>query len=273
MKQRNIIHHFINAAVFILLEIAALYILRNNSPLQDTWIGTAGQAIMSNIWGWTDDVSNYFSLDERNDSLARENVKLYARTKKLEHLVEDRLGISTKDLDCLPEDFGYTAAQISKISSNSQHNYIILDKGSDDGIRKGSGVITRKGVIGVIDAVSGSFSYARSFKNHNTTISARLGHDGPAGSMVWDGKSSNKAILMEIPHHIPLSPGDTVFTSGFSDVFPPDIPLGTVESSCVVNGATHEAVISLFEDYSALRYVIIVENKNIEEISLLEDGQ
>ena len=273
MKQRNIINHVINAAVFIILEIAALYILRYNGPLQDTWFGTVGHNIMSNIWGWTDDISNYFSLDERNDSLARENVRLYAQTKKLEHIVQDRLGISMSDLDSLPEDFVYIPAQITKISSNTQHNYIILNKGSNDGIRKGSGIITIKGIIGVIDAVSGNVSYARSFMNHNTTISARLGHNGPAGSLIWDGKSSNKAILTEIPHHIPMTPGDTIFTSGFSDIFPPDIPLGTIESSCIVNGATHEAVIKLFEDYRALRHVIVVNNKNKEEISLLEKGQ
>ena len=54
-----------------------------------------------------------------------------------------------------------------KISTNTQHNYFILDKGSADGVTSGSGVITPNGAIGIIDAVSENYSYAISFQNHN----------------------------------------------------------------------------------------------------------
>jgi rod shape-determining protein MreC len=147
---------------------------------------------------------------------------------------------------------------------------MILDKGSKDGVREGDGVITAKGAIGIVDAVSENFSFARSFKNNRMSISARLGKEGLVGTMSWDGISRNKALLREIPHHIVLTPGDTVYTSGYSSIFPPEIPLGTTGDAKIVNGSTYEIVVTLFEDLNSLRYAIIVSNHNDEEITTLE---
>ena len=135
----------------------------------------------------------------------------------------------------------------------------------------GAGVITGKGAIGVIDAVSSNFSYAISFRNHEMNISARLGKEGAVGPLSWDGYSSAGAILKEIPHHVEFEPGDTVFTSGFSSIFPPDIPLGTAGKSKIVNGSTYEIEIELLEDFGALRYVTIVENLAKDEMKKLEE--
>ena len=53
-------------------------------------------------------------------------------------------------------------------------------------------------------------------------------------------------------------------------MFPADIPLGTTGASKIVNGATYEIEISLFEDMSSLRYAIIVDNLDNDEIETLE---
>ena len=79
--------------------------------------------------------------------------------------------------------------------------------------------------------------------------------------------------MKEIPHHVEFEKGDTVFTSGFSSIFPPDIPLGSVGEARIVNGATYEINITLFEDFGALRYVTIVENLGKEEMKELEEGR
>ena len=70
-----------------------------------------------------------------------------------------------------------------------------------------------------------------------------------------------------------ISVGDTVYTSGFSSIFPPDIPLGVTGESRIVNGSTSEIKVRLFEDFASLRYVTIVENLGRKEIKLLEDMQ
>ena len=270
MRNGNFIHHLINAAIFIFLEVAALNMLRNNSPLQDTWFAKGSHNIMGTIFGWNLDIKEYFSLRKRNDQLALENFELASRLAELEDHIQDNIRSSLTPSDGIVNGYRYIPATIEKISNNSQHNYIIIGKGSEQGVTKGSGIITRKGAIGVIDAVSENFSFARSFKNHGMSISARLSKTGAVGPLTWDGIHSNKALLKEIPHHMVFSPGDTVFTSGYSSIFPPDIPLGVTGEANIVNGATYEIEVTLFEDYSALRYITIVENLNKGEIKSLE---
>ena len=89
----------------------------------------------------------------------------------------------------------------------------------------------------------------------------------------WDGVSKNKALLKEIPHHIALAAGDTVYTSGYSSIFPADIPLGTAGEAKIVNGATYEIQVTLLEDLESLRYAIIVGNLGNGEITKLENRE
>ena len=243
--------------------------LNHNGTMQNVWFSKGAHAVMGTLWGGTERIKDYFSLKKVNESLALENLEL--RTRLARHEAQNEQQTQEEVTTDVAGQFRYMPATIMKISNNTQHNYMIIGKGSEDGVTAGSGVITGKGAIGVIDAVSSNYSYARSFKNHEMNISARLGKEGAVGPMSWDGMSRNGAILKEIPHHVEFEPGDTVFTSGFSSIFPPDIPLGTTGKSKIVNGATYEIEITLFEDFGSLRHVTIVENLGKDEITRLED--
>lgn len=270
MKKGKLLYYVSTAAIFITLEIAALTMLNCNGSLQQTWFASAGHGFMGWVWGSTQKISDYFSLREQNDELAAENYRLtLLLTERKDSLMRDSLK-QMITVDNIVGDFIYTPASISKMSNNSQHNYMILDKGSRDGVEEGHGVITAKGVIGIVDAVSDNYSYARTFRNHQMSISARLRQDGTVGAMSWDGRSSNKALLKEVPHHISHAPGDTVYTSGYSSIFPAGIPLGITGNSKIVNGSTYEIEVTLFEDFGSLRYAIIVGNIGKEEINTLE---
>ena len=269
MRKGNFIYHLINAAIFILLEVAALNMLKNNGEMQNIWISRGMHAVSGTVWGSTQSIKQYFNLRKTNNQLAEENFALRTQLAELQEIYKDSIAGNTTD--GIIGNYRYSPATIVKISNNSQHNYMIIGKGSNDGISKGSGVITGKGAVGVIDAVSENFSYARSFKNRDMSISTRIGKRGVVGPMSWDGRSNDKAILKEIPHHVEFSQGDTVYTSGFSSIFPPDIPLGTLGESRIVNGSTYEIKVTLFEDFGSLRYVTVVENLGRNEMKTLED--
>ena len=245
--------------------------LRNNGELQDIWISKGSHAFMGTVWGSTQKIKDYFSLAKVNDQLAKENFELRVRLAQLEQIVADEREAAHFAMTGIAGNYHYISAEIIKISSGSGHNYFIIDKGAENGIVEGAGVITGNGAVGIIDAVGTRFSYARSFQNFDMSISTRLGKEGPAGPMSWSGKGGSKALLKEIPHHVEYSPGDTVYTSGYSSIFPPDIPLGTAGEATIVNGATYEIEVTLFEDFGALRYVTVVENTGQNEINSLEN--
>lgn len=268
MRKGNVIYNLAAAAVFILLETAAVGMLGHNGDIQGIWFSKGMQKVSGFLWGGAQDIREYFMLRKRNEELAYENYLLRLQ------MTRDEAAAACTDMHGeIAGGFRYIYADIIKISDNTQHNYMIINRGRADGVREGAGIITGKGAVGVVDAVSERHAYARAFKNHDMSISARLGREGAVGPLSWDGISSSGAVLKEIPHHVAMNPGDTVYTSGYSSIFPPDIPLGTTGEAKVVNGATYEIKVNLFEDFSALRHVTVVENLSIGEIEKLEESR
>ena len=270
-KERSVVQNIMTVAVFILLEVAAVLMLSHNNQLQRLWIARISHGFMAKVWGTTQGVYNYFSLKRQNDELALENERLRGLVRGYE------MAVKAADMDTKPvlmdNGFDYIPATIIKSSMNTQHNYLIIDKGSEDGVARNSGVITDKGVIGIVDAVSDHYSYAISFLNTELFISARLGVSGAVGPLAWDGTSSDKAILKEIPLQFKFAPGDTVYTSGYSTIFPPDIPIGVTGDSKIINGATNEIEVDLFQNHKALKYVTIVANRKAAEIEAIEQQE
>lgn len=267
-RSRSVGARILCAAVFILLETAAIVMLNHNNSMQRLWTMRLSHGFMAKTWGFTQKVRGYFSLAGQNEELALENHRLREMIREY----EDAAKATDISLQSVARDDGfvYTPAQIIKSGTNNQHNYLILDKGSEDGIVQNSGIISSKGVIGIVDAVSRHYSYAISFLNTEVNISSRLGGTGAVGPLAWDGKNTDGAILKEIPLQYRYSPGDTVYTSGYSVIFPPDIPLGTAGDASIINGATNEITVNLFQDYTALKFVTIVRNTRAAEIEALE---
>ena len=244
----------------------SLQLLSRNADLQRIWISRSVHGFMGTVWGSTQRVQNFFRLAGINKELSQENAELLRELAAAREALH-QAGIDTMTAGSLRDSgFVIIPAEVVKLSRNTQHNYLILNRGYEDGIQEKSGVITRNGVVGMIDAVSAHHAFAFSFQNADISISARLGLEGGTGLLVWDGVSSDGAILKEIPLQYKYSPGDTVFTSGHSLLFPPDIHLGVAGESRIINGATNEISVKLFQDFSAIRYVSVVHNTSFDEI-------
>lgn len=267
-KERSVVRNILTVAVFIILEIASVLMLSRNNQIQRLWIARISHGFMARTWGASQSVSNYFSLKRQNDELALENDRLQKLVRGYELAAREADPASKPVL--ADNGFNYIPATIIKSSTNTQHNYLIIDKGSEDGVTRNSGIITDKGVIGIVDAVSSHYSYAISFLNTELFISARIGHSGAVGPLAWDGTGSDRAILKEIPLQFKFAPGDTVYTSGYSTIFPPDIPIGVAGESKIINGATNEIKVDLFQNHKALKYVTIVSNTRAAEIEAIE---
>ena len=272
-RRRTITGTLINTAVFILLEIAALGMLRHGDSLQDLFISRAAHGFLGYFWGVSENISDYASLRTENRHLAEEILRLTETITRLEEEAAAAAACDSADYTTAWRGkYEFIPAEVIKNSVNKQHNYLIIGKGSDDGVMPQTGIITSRGVIGIVDAVSRHYSYAISFLNSDSSISARIGKDGAAGPMAWDGKGSGNALLREIPLQVKFEEGDTVYTSGFSTIFPPDIPIGRITGSRIVNGATFEIKVSLFQDFSSVRHVCLVRNRDLDEIMSLEKG-
>lgn len=260
---------FLNIGVFICLEVVSLCLLASDSAARQMWLGRWFTSTQAFIWGKLDDVRSYTRLKEENARLSQENAKLLA----------DALGrnVPSGGSESLWRNirgqYSILPARIVNITFKSQHNYLIVDRGSEDGVRQNDGIITTNGVAGVVTGVSRRFCYGISYANKDMTLSVRHGKSGLVGSMNWDGIHSNVSILSGIPIHIEANPGDTVYTSGYSSIFPPDIPIGTIGEKYGSNGSTSDYSVVLSEDFRKVSYVMIVRNLDRDEINGLKDDQ
>lgn len=268
-RGRANIYPLIVTVVFIALEIMGGALLKRSSTLQDIWFNKLSHRVIAVLWGGTESVRNHFSLQKQNDQLSEENFRLSQELRALKEIIDSQTESSNMVSD-KGNRFTYIPATVVKISRNSNHNYIILNKGSVDGIKPHSGIISSQGVVGVISAVDEHFSYGLTLMNNKLSVSARLGRTGIVAPLIWDGVHKDRAYLADLPLHYEIPAQDTVRTSGFSSIFPPDIPIGVTGSIQMINGSTNRAEVFLFQNFSALRYVTVVYNPARDEITRLE---
>lgn len=258
------------AAVFILLEIAAMSMLKRSSVLQDIWINRASHNVMAWTWGKVTVFRNYLSLQKDNQVLAGRNYELFKELQHYKEMERELKAMAKLDSIGFRSRFNYIPAEITAMGTNSRHNYIILDKGSDDGVKPNSAIITPYGVVGMIYSVDRHYSYGLSLLNDKISVSARIGREGLVAPMSWDGHGTDHAVLKNIPLHLSVAEGDTVVTSGLSTFYPADVPLGVTMGSRLVDGAVNIVDVKLFIDFSSLRYVIIAENPDRNTIEQME---
>ena len=266
-NRNNLISNLLITVLFLFLEAVSIWFVYRTGIIQEYKIAKGIREINSFFWEKGSRIENYFSLEKENLRLADANSKLLDIADKYYSLLEERAIDSLKYTAVA--DFDYIPASIIKNSTNNQHNYFVLNRGIDDGITEDMGVVTDRGIGGIVISVSKNYSLVLSFMNENQSFSALIKRNNTFGPISWSGESPKRAIMREIPLHATIIQGDTIVTSGYSAILPPGIPIGKVLFSSVVNGVNQSAVIELFEDYRALRHVYIVRNRNGKEIEEL----
>lgn len=259
--------NILSAAVFILLEVAAICIMRSTVSLQSIWLNKASNQVKTWIWGKSSNIKNYFALSEKNKALEEENALLWDELRKYREL--EKAG-KVPPLNSLDDNFTCMLAKVLKLSTNQQNNYFIIDKGAEEGVEPHSGIVTPLGIVGIVDIVNRNYSFGRTLMNPGISISARLGSSGVSGTLVWDGVHNNMAILHGIPLYYDIPLKDTVKTSGYSSVFPSDIALGTVKDTRIRGGSSKDIIVELFQDFSTLDYVYVIKNTHLDEVEELE---
>ena len=149
---------------------------------------------------------------------------------------------------------------------------MLIDKGTDDGVKKDMGLLGPEGIVGVVINSSKKFAVAASILNTNQRIAAQLLSNNAQGSIVWRGENPLMSDFENIPLHIKVKVGDTVVTSGYNSVFPSNKLIGIVSD---VNVESHKLFqdikVNLTTDFSTIRNVYAVRNVEKDTVNLLLD--
>jgi rod shape-determining protein MreC len=92
-------------------------------------------------------------------------------------------------------------------------------------------------------------------------------------SLKWDGNDTRHSYLIDLPRYELFEKGDTVYTSGFSSIFPAGIPVGQIERlEDSADGQAYRARVELFADFASIDNVFVVGNDNSAEQEQLEQS-
>lgn len=248
--------HFI--ILFILIEIFALSIVIQNNNFQKAKVVTLIQNIKGIYHSKKNLITEYIGLREINETLSAENTRLNNILQRAYR--SDDIFFYKQDDPGYKQQYYMTGAKVLNNKINTQYNFLTLNKGSEQGIKPGMAVISSDGVVGVIFDVSKQYATVISLLNTRLNISAKLKKNNYFGALQWDGKSYQKAILNEIPHHVEINIGDSIITSGYSTIFPEGIQIGTIQDFHVKGGNFYEIKVDLSTDFKKLRFVNVISN-------------
>lgn len=259
-----------NFILFVLLEVFSFYfIISSNNYWSATYFNTSNR-YAAQVLAWSNTVNEYTNLRQVNAELAQENQLLNSRLTQLLQNRPPAPAMYQAD-SAFADRFKFTVAKVVNNTTQLANNYITIDKGTDDGIHPGMGVISPTGVVGKVKICNQHFSVITSILHSEYLVSSQLVKAGEIGSAKWDGVDPSLIKLEDIPSHRPVSKGDSVVTSAFNLTFPPGILVGRVRSVGIQPNQTfHDITLNLATNFSNLAFVYVVENRLQVEQDQLE---
>lgn len=218
---------------FVVLQLVSMYcIISFNSPQKaialETWSLRTGS-----VRSVTEKARSYLDLESENEALRQESARL-------RQLLPEAQYDTFTEIDSVADDrflqrYNFLTAHVINRSPYRPNNTLIIDRGTNLDVRPGQGLVGATGLIGIIDRVTANHARALSILHQSIRISAGLSN-GAFGTLKWDGQDPRFVTVTDMADYIEVSPGDTIFTTGYSNVFPTRQIIGFVKSSEIQPG-------------------------------------
>jgi rod shape-determining protein MreC len=260
--------------LFIIYTVASCVLLFRNSPYQHHVFLTSANSVVSGVYSASSSVTAYFNLKGINEDLQRRNTDLELEVLNLKRTIDfyrEKEYADSVPVDSSLQRYSFITAHVINNTITKSHNYITLNKGTEDGLRPEMGVVDQNGVVGIVNVVGPHSARVISLLNPFLRLSCKVKGHNHVGSLVWQGNDYTYAILEELPRHAEFQNGDTIVTSGYSTVFPEGVPVGVVEEGMKEHDENFYALkVRLFTDFATLSTVRVIRDEMTDEINDLE---
>lgn len=140
-------------------------------------------------------------------------------------------------------------------------NAITINIGEDQGVAINSPVINIDGIVGKIFSVNKTTALAQIVTGPQFRISVKIKPDEATGILQWLG--GNQFLIPDIPNTMNISKNNLVVTSGFSDMYPPDIPVGIVtDIEQATDGFTIRVMGDLLVNFNKINELFVLQLDN-----------
>lgn len=268
-----------NIQIIIFLLIAAGVVLLALAGFIQPIIGTATNPVIqmqSYVSTRVQAVVDFFTVPRDLASLRSRNAELESEISLLQSQVI-QLRQQLEEADVLyallnfardnPENQYVASAVIGRDPSPFMH-YVIIDHGSDSGIRHGMPVVTDQGLVGRVDAVTAKAARVQLITDPGSVINVKMESLGVDAQL--SGSLTGEINLQMVPQELDFKTGEIILSSGLGGTYPANLLVGQVIS--VINRETdlfQSGVVQPVVDFGNLNAVLVITNFRPVEINPL----
>jgi rod shape-determining protein MreC len=209
------------------------------------------------------------SLRARNDELEAQVSQLQAQVIELQQRVNetDILAALVAFSRTNPESTYKAAAVIGRDPSPFLH-YVIINRGSNDDIRRGMPVVTNQGLVGRVDSVIADAARVQLITDPASAINVYL--QNAETDAVLFGSVTGDVSLNMISQDVSVEPGDLILTSGLGGGYPSDLIIGQVVTLRSLEFELfQQATVQPAVDFTRLEIVLVITNFRAVDITPL----
>lgn len=233
-------------------------------------------------------IRRYFRLERENRDLIEYTARLQQRLSAYETADKTLFEITAEapTTDSLATDAPETPDAIQRILNNPQYrtltaavisstiskpeNFFVLNRGTRDGVKREMAVISASGaIVGYVVHCTKGYSIALSVLSSSFRTSGMLSGSTYRGSIYWDGADPHTVLMGDLSKYADPQPGREIETNG-SLFFPDGVKIGRIlDAQLDETGTTYTVRVELDARLSGLSHVILVENRDLDEIHSL----
>ncbi len=234
------------------------------APVKNT-LGTSMTVLQRSVARTWASVAGLFQSNPDAESLRRQNAELQAQVNQLQarviQLEEDQTALKTLsglvNYARTQPDYRYLAANVIGRDPSPFLRYLLLDRGSDDGIRRDMPVVTDQGLVGKIVEVTSQASKVQLIVDSGSAVNALLQKSRERG--VVSGQLAGGLIMQYISQQVTVEPGERVLTSGLGGAYPQGLFIGAVSAVQKLNyEVLQQAEVTPGVDFGRLEIVLII---------------
>ena len=218
--------------------------------------------IKNKAYGNSSFFTNINNLQQENDSLKQKNSELEEKLRELETIKSENETL--KQYMNLTEKYSDYATVAADVISRDISNYsktIVINVGTQNGIKENMTVIAAEGLVGYVVSVTSNSSKVQTIIDSSSSTSALI--SSSRDSIICKGvleKNNLKAVY--IPTDATIANSDTVETSGLGGIYPKGIYIGTISKVVNTNNLTDRyAFVETAVNFDKLETVLVITNK------------
>ncbi len=257
-------HHFV--ILFLVLEALCVWLMTLTQGYHRQKRINTTNDIVGSVYETGTHLGDYFRLSKINRELAEENALLRQQLTVTFDTTKGYQQVVSPDTV-----YNFIPARVINSTVNRPNNYILIDKGSADGIAKDMGVVSTNGIVGIVADVSQHYASVMSLLHSYSTISVRFKNDEEQiATLRWENTNYRYGLVDGIPTHLRPRPGDTIVTSSYSYIFPENLMAGTVvELIKSPSGTLNQAKVKYATNFATLTNVYVIQHTDLAAIDSL----